>query len=165
MLITIRNKKVITFLFSIVVLFCCNQIFAGDSAMCILRGEQDAFFIGKIHNCYNKYCVIDVEKILMGNAPKQVKVFSFTYYGNQGSQEPKVGNYCVLAVDKYSQYYKNSMAYKASSLNYRTLKLEKANIYGEVKDIQLHINNGDCIKADKKIKARKAAKKLKQKNK
>jgi hypothetical protein len=142
------SKKIIIILL-ILFLFNNTHAFAGDIPESIMNGNQKALFIGKVSKIALENYFIIPSTIMMGSIEgKEIKVNIFeSYYGN--NSKPKVGDY-VVAILIEDNKVDESWIFKASSDNYKNLKLKSIN-YNMVMRYQKYINEGKYFEAQKKI--------------
>ncbi|SDH31870.1 hypothetical protein SAMN05443529_11222 [Desulfosporosinus hippei DSM 8344] len=148
-------KKVIALTILILILLPSIAL-AGDVAYDIAFGDQDAFVIGKVTNMKDNLYSVHIEKVLMGDIEAtDIQVEKPKY--PSGWDNPTVGQHYALSLDKKNTVYEIKFGgYKADSTDYKTLKLEYADIPGNaVLEVQEFINSGRFIEADKVAKAKK----------
>lgn len=96
----------------------------------ITGGYQDALIIGEVIKSNEDSIEIKAYHIVSG-ALKDKKIvleskFKYAYI----NKEPKIGDYCIISIDKVEKGYKLAWgAYKTNSWDYKSLEIEKEGLY------------------------------------
>lgn len=145
--------KRLSIFFLLVIVSITSTAFAGNIPENIMINPQKGLFIGKIINTSDKEFTIEPKTIMMGKIKnKQIKINKFDkYYGT--TEIPKKNDYIVarlLDINKIDEFW----IFKATSNNYKTLKLICNPSYDMVLRYQKYINNGNYFEAQKKLDAK-----------
>ncbi|EES90589.1 hypothetical protein FDJ70_06170 [Clostridium botulinum] len=124
--------------------------FAGNIPESIMINPQKGLFIGKIINTSDKEFIIEPITVMMGKIKdKQIKIKKFDkYYGTNTT--PKKNDYIIARltdVNKIDEFW----IFKATSSDYKTLKLICSPTYDMILRYEKYINNGDYFKAQKNL--------------
>jgi hypothetical protein len=149
----VLKKVIFILLFSF---FCIGGVFAGDIPESLMTGDQKALFIGTLSKNENE-CILNPKTIMMGNitnAPILVDCFD-RYCGTQ--DKPKDGDIVVAVLN--NDLTLNSWLFKATSTNYRTLKLVSER-YNMAERYEKYINEGKYFEAWNKKSSRRARRRI-----
>lgn len=139
-------KKSVIILVVALILISTN-IYGADIVYRIIHGDQYTLILGTVEQTDENWIVVEIERNLNGkDVGGKIKIFAnqkreiepkFYWY------EPKEGDYIVISIDKkLSRYVLKFGVFKVSSLDYRTLSIEKGLSSPNNAMLQYYINSG-----------------------
>ncbi|MCX7841595.1 MAG: hypothetical protein N2489_00785 [Clostridia bacterium] len=144
------NKDIIILALVCMALMGLSSIaYAGDIPESIMLGEQKSLLIGVLSEIDSNSCTVIPKTILMGEVDTNPLIIQRIerYYGT--SVKPKVGDVIVIVL-KYDNMIDDLWVFKATSDDYRTLKLVSEK-YDMVQRYEKYINKGKYQEAQNKI--------------
>lgn len=149
------KKFIVTLCAVIILLTFPAATFAADALYRMLHGDaesfkqdQDAFIVGQLIDKQGDKFTVKALKVLSGKLKADSILVSgdFTYGWDKAT--PKENDFCVFSLKKTGDYYKKAWGiFKATSGDYKTLKLERLNapspgLLGDLACIQWYVNSG-----------------------
>jgi hypothetical protein len=142
-------KRGINFILAIVIFLGLSiSVYGADLLYRLTHGDQDALVLGTVTEAEEEWITVDVERTLDGKeVDKHIKI----YANKDRKTEPKFywyvpqkGDFIVASIDKKSPGYEVKWGvFKVSSLDHKTLKIEKGlNNKSDNAIFQHYINNG-----------------------
>lgn len=119
------------------------------------RKDQDALIIGELIDKNDNLFLVKVIKVMSGKVDAEeiwVEEFDYAWLNADNTVKPSVTDFAVLSIKRYDNLYKKAWgAFKASSGDYRTLKLLTEDISypagnTDIAALQWYINSGGLEK-------------------